>query len=60
MKVKITFDYYPTLLPLAYWARTEGFQACGESFEEAERRLKDKLAAHFAKVTVPDPKEVEI
>jgi len=60
MKVKITFEHDPRYLPFAWWAKAEGFQACGESVEEAERRLKAKLAAHFATVTVLDPKEVEI
>lgn len=60
MKVTIEFEYLPEWHPLSYWAIGGKMKACGESYADAEARLKEKLQRAETQIEPPEPKEIEI
>jgi len=69
MKITITYWKDSSLSNLtSYWAKTEvvggSLAACGENWEDAKKRLLDKVSEHLAiqrgEIEIPADEEVEV
>jgi hypothetical protein len=59
MKVKISYEYDPKFFN-PYWAKANGVERGGKSWEEAKERLIDVLKQIYADASKPADEEAEI